>query len=102
MHPRLLSAVLFYEPVIRTTNTGLNPALLTTLRHDLWPSRAAAEATLRRAFRTWDPVPRRPTCGMAFGPFPPHSTAKILMCHHLPLEMLPLPFLPLKPSLLLR
>ncbi|KAL9106735.1 MAG: hypothetical protein Q9227_008305 [Pyrenula ochraceoflavens] len=57
MHPRLLSTLLLYEPVIISHPTGSspNPALPSTLRRDLWPSRASATKSLSKAFSTWDP-----------------------------------------------
>ena len=56
MHPRLLSALILIEPVIMDEiNAGPNPALLSTIRRDIWPTRAKAETALRKAFATWDP-----------------------------------------------
>lgn len=57
MHPRLLSSLVLLEPVIQAESaTGPNPALMATLRPDLWKSRAEAEASMRksRVFSTWD------------------------------------------------
>jgi pimeloyl-ACP methyl ester carboxylesterase len=58
IHPRLLSTLILYEPVVMTSgarNGGLNPALMSTMRRDLWDSRAKAESYFRKAFPTWDP-----------------------------------------------
>ena len=56
MHPRLLSTLIFYEPVMMSSrNGGTNAALLPTFRRDLWESRAKAEAFSRKAFKTFDP-----------------------------------------------
>ena len=55
MHPRLLSTLILIEPVILDEGSGgPNPALLSTLRRDIWDARAKAEASLRKAFATWD------------------------------------------------
>ena len=55
MHPRLLSTVILIEPVILDeVGGGSNPALLSTIRRDIWDARAKAEASLRKAFATWD------------------------------------------------
>lgn len=59
MHPRLLAALVFIEPVIQDEHPrkGGNSAKMAVLRPDLWPSRAAAEAPIRKArlFKSWDP-----------------------------------------------
>ena len=55
MHPRLLSTIILIEPVILDEGAGeSNPALPSTLRRDIWDARAKAEASLRKAFATWD------------------------------------------------
>ena len=55
MHPRLLSTLILIEPVILDEGSGgPNPALPSTLRRDIWDARAKAEASLRKAFATWD------------------------------------------------
>ncbi|PYH40573.1 putative toxin biosynthesis protein [Aspergillus saccharolyticus JOP 1030-1] len=60
MHPRLLSTLILIEPVIldfagRTADSP-NPSRPAALRKDLWPSRPAAEAALRKSLlRKWDP-----------------------------------------------
>lgn len=59
MHPRLLSTVILYEPVIISNPSGgPNPALMSTLRRDIWPSRAHAIKALGKAFASWDPRTR--------------------------------------------
>ncbi|KAI9644583.1 hypothetical protein NHQ30_006604 [Ciborinia camelliae] len=58
MHPRLLSTLVLYEPVMMTSgarNGEPNPALMSTMRRDLWDSRDKAESYFRKAFQTWDP-----------------------------------------------
>ena len=56
MHPRLLSTIVLMEPVILDDYPGgPNPAFLSTIRRDIWDTRAKAETSLRRAFATWDP-----------------------------------------------
>lgn len=56
MHPRLLSTLVLCEPVILDESpSGPNPALMSTLRRDLWPTRTKAEDYFRKAFATWDP-----------------------------------------------
>lgn len=55
MHPRLLSTLILIEPVILDgNNAGPNPALFSTIRRDIWETRAKAESTLRKAFAAWD------------------------------------------------
>ena len=55
MHPRLLSTIVLIEPVILDDYpAGPNAALLSTLRRDVWDTRAKAETSLRRAFASWD------------------------------------------------
>ena len=58
MHPRLLTSLILIEPMIRRDHPpGPNAAMLSTLRKDLWPSRAEAEAAFRKNkfFTAWDP-----------------------------------------------
>ena len=56
MHPRLLSSLILCEPVIlEARDGGPNPALMSTMRRDLWDSRSKAESSLRKAFGLWDP-----------------------------------------------
>ena len=55
IHPRLLSTIVLVEPVILDEDHGgPNPAYLSTVRRDIWDTRAKAETSLRRAFATWD------------------------------------------------
>ena len=55
MHPRLLSTLILIEPVILDgSDDGPNPALLSTIRRDIWKTRAEAETALRKAFAAWD------------------------------------------------
>lgn len=55
IHPRLLSTLILYEPVIFDSTFGdFNPAKFVARRQDLWESREKAEATLRKIQRTWD------------------------------------------------
>ncbi|KAK6594191.1 toxin biosynthesis [Botrytis cinerea] len=60
MHPRLLTTLIMLDPVIQqyaSTPFGtISPAQLSTFRRDLWPSRAAAEASFRKskAYSKWD------------------------------------------------
>ncbi|KAJ5212047.1 toxin biosynthesis protein [Penicillium cinerascens] len=56
IHPRLLSTLILFEPVIFDTSFGdFNTAKFVARRQDLWESREKAEATLRKIQRTWDP-----------------------------------------------
>ncbi|GFG23216.1 toxin biosynthesis protein, putative [Aspergillus udagawae] len=56
MHPRLLSTLILYEPVIFGEPIGgPNPAISAVLRRDLWPSRDKAEMLLRKGFARCDP-----------------------------------------------
>jgi hypothetical protein len=56
MHPRLLSTLILYEPVIFGEPIGgPNPAISAVLRRDLWPSRDKAEMQLRKGFARCDP-----------------------------------------------
>lgn len=56
IHPRLLSTLILYEPVIFDRSFGeFNPAKFVARRQDLWESREKAEATIRKIQRTWDP-----------------------------------------------
>ncbi|KAK3692488.1 Alpha/beta hydrolase family-domain-containing protein [Podospora appendiculata] len=62
LHPRLLSSLVLLDPVLsrfslRGPKYGFGPMKNTAYRRDLWPSRAAAEASfLKNAFySTWDP-----------------------------------------------
>ena len=58
IHPRLLHSLVLMEPVILLDPPpGPNSAMMSTLRRDLWPSRADAEASHKKNkfFQTWDP-----------------------------------------------
>lgn len=55
LHPRLLSSLLLYEPVIIGDHTiKASPAGFTARRKDLWKSREEAETYLRKRL-TWHP-----------------------------------------------
>ncbi|KAI9714121.1 MAG: hypothetical protein M1828_001211 [Chrysothrix sp. TS-e1954] len=63
IHPRLLTSLILIEPVIMPMASSanqpskkVNPAMMATLRPDLWPSRAEAEAVFRgsKVFKRWD------------------------------------------------
>ncbi|OAA70252.1 hypothetical protein ISF_02226 [Cordyceps fumosorosea ARSEF 2679] len=61
-HPRLFSGLVLVDPVIATHHPSflaayLQPPTMSARRRDLWPSRAAAAAALRRSpfYQTWDP-----------------------------------------------
>ncbi|KAI9827563.1 MAG: hypothetical protein M1832_004913 [Thelocarpon impressellum] len=58
MHPRLLSSLVLLEPVLLAAG-GLAPgptAQQSAFRRDIWPSRAAAEASFRKSafYQAWD------------------------------------------------
>ncbi|KAA8566793.1 hypothetical protein EYC84_009893 [Monilinia fructicola] len=61
MHPRLLTTLIMLDPVIHefasSPSGDPDPNSLSTFRRDLWPSRAAAEASFRKskAYSNWDP-----------------------------------------------
>lgn len=60
LHPRLLHSVVLMEPVmqsIRTKSAATGPALASTFRRDIWPSREAAAASFRnnKFYADWDP-----------------------------------------------
>ena len=55
MHPRLLSTLILFEPVILDEIPGgPNPALISTIRRDIWDTRAKAETSLGKTFAGWD------------------------------------------------
>ena len=57
LHPRLFHGLALIEPIIqRGAPPGPNAALASSFRSDLWPSRSAAEASLRKNkfFSSWD------------------------------------------------
>ncbi|KAJ5979562.1 toxin biosynthesis protein [Penicillium waksmanii] len=56
LHPRLLSTLILYEPIIFETGWGpMNPAKLVSRRQDLWETREKAETALRKMFQKWNP-----------------------------------------------
>ncbi|OOQ87870.1 putative toxin biosynthesis protein [Penicillium brasilianum] len=57
IHPRLLSTLVLYEPVIfdESIPPTVNPAKFVANKPDLWESRDTAEAALRKSLRKWDP-----------------------------------------------
>ena len=56
MHPRLLSTLVLFEPaIIEEHDGGPGPAIMATTRRDIWDTRVNAEASLRKAFSTWEP-----------------------------------------------
>ncbi|EEA23577.1 hypothetical protein TMatcc_002454 [Talaromyces marneffei ATCC 18224] len=56
IHPRLLSTLVMYEPVIIDKSVaGPNPAKFAAIKRDLWLSRQEAEINIRKALRKWDP-----------------------------------------------
>ena len=58
IHPRLLTTVVFLDPVIQKQATSSpNPVQASTFRRDLWPSREEAEASFRKQafYQSWDP-----------------------------------------------
>ncbi|KAM0206103.1 hypothetical protein ACHAQI_008594 [Fusarium lateritium] len=56
-HPRLLRSLILLDPVIQIPNGSIPPAISSTPRRDIWPSREAAAARFRgsRFFQAWDP-----------------------------------------------
>ena len=60
MHPRLLSTIVFLDPVIQqhaTAPIGVSPAQASAFRRDLWPSRQEAIEAFKKQkyFQSWDP-----------------------------------------------
>jgi pimeloyl-ACP methyl ester carboxylesterase len=60
IHPRLLSTIIFLDPVIQqhaSAPVGPSPAQASTFRRDLWPTRDEAEAAFRKQkfYQSWDP-----------------------------------------------
>ncbi|KAL2808068.1 putative toxin biosynthesis protein [Aspergillus granulosus] len=55
IHPRLLSTLVLFEPVIPDARFGYNPAIISSQRRDIWPSREKAAESLTRSLRTWNP-----------------------------------------------
>ncbi|KAJ5916067.1 hypothetical protein N7504_000082 [Penicillium tannophilum] len=56
IHPRLLSTLILFDPVILDISFGgPNPGLPSSLRRDLWPSAEQAKTALSKGLRKWDP-----------------------------------------------
>ncbi|KAH8691974.1 putative toxin biosynthesis protein [Talaromyces proteolyticus] len=56
LHPRLLSTLILFEPVIlEAAFGGPNPSSFAASRKDLWPSREKAQTSLRKSLQKWDP-----------------------------------------------
>ncbi|KAI6364967.1 hypothetical protein MCOR25_005562 [Pyricularia grisea] len=60
LHPRLLQTVVLLDPVIAVYSSAsgaIMPMTLSSLRRDVWPSRAAAAASFAKSpfYRAWDP-----------------------------------------------
>ncbi|SPQ24851.1 cc4bb9db-94b1-4c3c-968c-334ec7b553ae [Thermothielavioides terrestris] len=55
-NPRLFRSLVLLDPVLQLTGTGIAPAMASTRRRDLWPSRAAAAAMFRQSkfYQAWD------------------------------------------------
>ncbi|KAF4949462.1 hypothetical protein FSARC_13474 [Fusarium sarcochroum] len=56
-HPRLLRSLILLDPVIQVPNGSVLPALASTPRRDIWPSRREAADRFRgsKFFQAWDP-----------------------------------------------
>lgn len=61
IHPRLLTSLVLLEPVIQqqtlpAMGSGNSPAVASTFRRDLWPSRRAAAESFRKShfYQAWD------------------------------------------------
>ncbi|KAJ4180123.1 hypothetical protein NW755_011972 [Fusarium falciforme] len=56
-HPRLLRSLVLIDPVIQAPNGSIPPAVASTPRRDIWPSREAAAERFRgsKFFQSWDP-----------------------------------------------
>lgn len=59
MHPRLFCGLILIDPVISSLRNKGNflPAFASSRRRNVWPSRAVAESSFRKApfYKTWDP-----------------------------------------------
>ncbi|RDA85270.1 hypothetical protein CP532_2356, partial [Ophiocordyceps camponoti-leonardi (nom. inval.)] len=55
-HPRLLDALVLIDPVIQLGNVGIAPAVLSTKRRDVWPSKEAASDKFKNSdfYKSWD------------------------------------------------
>ncbi|KAJ4859001.1 alpha/beta hydrolase family domain-containing protein [Trichoderma breve] len=56
-HPRLLRSLVFIDPVIQVPNSSIPPAMSSTSRQDIWPSKDAATSRFKgsKFFQSWDP-----------------------------------------------
>lgn len=61
LHPRLLASLVLLDPVIQqntlpSMGQGVSPAVASTFRRDLWPSRRAAAESFRKGkfYQAWD------------------------------------------------
>lgn len=56
-HPRLLRSLVLLDPVIQVPNASVSPAISSTPRRDIWPSREAAAKQFKgsKFFQAWDP-----------------------------------------------
>ncbi|RMD41644.1 hypothetical protein DV735_g3482, partial [Chaetothyriales sp. CBS 134920] len=56
MHPRLLRSLVLMDPVIQVPNGSIEPAVLSTPRRDLWPSKEAAVEKFKKSkfYQSWD------------------------------------------------
>lgn len=56
-HPRLLRSLVLLDPVIQVQNGSIPPAVASTPRRDIWPSRDLAASRFKdsKFFRSWDP-----------------------------------------------
>lgn len=57
MHPRLLRSLVLLDPVIQVPNGSITPAVLSTPRRDLWPSKEVAVEKFKKSkfYQAWDP-----------------------------------------------
>ncbi|KAH7017229.1 Alpha/beta hydrolase family-domain-containing protein [Ilyonectria destructans] len=57
MHPRLLRSLVLIDPVIQIRNGSIPPAILSTKRRDVWPSREDAQNKFNKSkfYQSWDP-----------------------------------------------
>ncbi|RDA93536.1 hypothetical protein CP533_3970 [Ophiocordyceps camponoti-saundersi (nom. inval.)] len=55
-HPRLLDALVLIDPVIQLGDGSKSPAILSTKRRDIWPSKEAATAKFKESefYKSWD------------------------------------------------
>ncbi|GAD98777.1 toxin biosynthesis protein [Paecilomyces variotii No. 5] len=59
IHPRLLSTLILFEPVIlEVAFGGPTPAIMASRRRDFWESPEKAAESLNKGLRTWDPRAR--------------------------------------------